>query len=102
MYRVWYWAVIQRDSDGSFIARLYDMPDVAAQGVSEKEAIEGLQVLAADHVRQLAESGHSPPQPRRTSELPTGVQTKEFSRALIPVDVARAVVRPNARSNVKT
>src|SRR5260221_410493 len=101
MYRAWYWALIERDLYGSFIARLHDIPEVAATGASEKEAVESLKVLASDYVRQLVESGNSPPRASQMSEIPSGAQPKEFGRSLISVEMARASARPNAKSNAK-
>jgi predicted RNase H-like HicB family nuclease len=97
MYRVWYWALIERDSGGRFIARLHDLPNVAADGATEGEAIANLKLIANDHIRQLCESGSRPPRASQTSEIPRTILTKEFSRALIPIDVARALARPNAK-----
>jgi predicted RNase H-like HicB family nuclease len=39
MYRVWYWAMIDREYDGRFIASIPDLEDLAAHGNSEKDAV---------------------------------------------------------------
>src|SRR5262245_4622476 len=38
MYRIWYWATIDRESDGRFIASIPDLGDLAAYGDSDKDA----------------------------------------------------------------
>jgi hypothetical protein len=35
MYRVWYWAIVDRESDGRFIASIPDLGDLAADGKNE-------------------------------------------------------------------
>src|SRR5262249_15781785 len=36
MYRIWYWATIDRESDGRFIASIPDLGDLAAYSDSDK------------------------------------------------------------------
>jgi hypothetical protein len=50
MYRVWYWAMIDRESDGRFIASIPDLGDLAAYGENEKEAVVHVAALAAAHI----------------------------------------------------
>jgi hypothetical protein len=40
MYRVWYWATVDRESDGRFIASIFDLEDLAAYGLTDKDAVE--------------------------------------------------------------
>jgi hypothetical protein len=60
MYRVWYWAMIDRESDGRVIASIPDLGDLAAYGDTDKDAVA--------HVTDLAhgwpESGASIPHSR--------------------------------------
>ena len=101
MYKVWYWTLVDRDSDGRFIASVPDLEDVAAYGASEKDALANVTHLAEEHVRALVESGQMAPRASRASEMPSATRSKEFARALIPVDVARAAVTPSAAYNVR-
>ena len=39
MYRVWYWAMIDRESNGRFIASIPDLGDLAAHGHTDKDAV---------------------------------------------------------------
>jgi hypothetical protein len=39
MYRIWYWAIVDRESDGRFIASIPDLGDLAAYGENEKAAV---------------------------------------------------------------
>jgi predicted RNase H-like HicB family nuclease len=41
MYRVWYWAMIDRESDGCFIASIPDLGDLTAYGDTDKDAVRG-------------------------------------------------------------
>jgi hypothetical protein len=56
MYRVWYWAMVDREHDGRFIASIPDLGDLAAYGENEKDAVAHVATLAADHVRAIVES----------------------------------------------
>jgi predicted RNase H-like HicB family nuclease len=96
MYKVWYWTMVDRDSEGRFIASIPDLVDVAAYGVTEKDALANVTQLAEEHVRALVEAGQSAPRASRAAEMPSATRSKEFGRALIPVDIGRAAVRPSA------
>jgi predicted RNase H-like HicB family nuclease len=96
MFRVWYWAVIDRESQGRFIANIPDLGDLAAYGESEKEAVAHVAELASAHVRALVESGASAPTARPAAELPNVIRSKEIGRSLIPVELGRAATTPSA------
>ena len=98
MYRVWYWAMIDRESDGRFIAIIPDLGDLAASGENEKDAVAHVAVLAADHVRAVVESGQPAPRARQAAELPSNIRSKEVGRSLIPVEVGRAAAKAGAPS----
>ena len=49
MYRVWYWAMVDRETDGRFIASIPDLGDLAAYGENEKDAVAHVAELAANH-----------------------------------------------------
>jgi predicted RNase H-like HicB family nuclease len=51
MYRVWYWAMIDRESDGRVVASVPDLDDVAVSASTEKDALAHLTGLAAERVR---------------------------------------------------
>ncbi len=61
MYRIWSWAMIDREHDGRFIASIPDLGDLAAYGENEKDAVAHVAVLAADHERGVVESGQPAP-----------------------------------------
>ena len=63
MYKVWYWTLVDRDSEGRFIASIPDLVDVAAYGASEKDALANVAQLAEEHVRAIVESGQRRPAP---------------------------------------
>jgi len=86
MYRVWYWAMVDREHDGRFVASIPDLGDLAAYGENEKDAVAHVAELAAEHVRALEESGQPVPRPRQASEMPTTLQAK-IGRAMISVPV---------------
>jgi predicted RNase H-like HicB family nuclease len=51
MYRVWYWATIDRENDGRFVASIPDLWDLAAYGDTDKDAIAHVTELASERVR---------------------------------------------------
>jgi predicted RNase H-like HicB family nuclease len=65
MYRVWYWAMVDRETDGRFIASIPDLGDLAAYGENEKDAVAHVAELAAGHVRAIVESGQPAPRARK-------------------------------------
>ncbi len=71
MYRIWYWAMIDRGSDGRFIASVPDLGDLAAYGDTDKDAVR-----------------------RQSSEMPSHIRSKEVGRAIIPVEVGRREAWP--------
>jgi predicted RNase H-like HicB family nuclease len=98
MYRVWYWAIVDRESDGRFLASIPDLGDLAAYGDTEKDAVAHVAELAAEHVRPLVESGQQAPRARHASEMPSAIRSKEIGRVMISVDVGRAAARPSPPS----
>ena len=68
MYRVWYWAMIDRDSDGRVVASVPDLDDVAVSASTEKDALAHLTVLAAERVRAAVEGGQRVPGRRHFTE----------------------------------
>jgi predicted RNase H-like HicB family nuclease len=61
MYRVWYWAMVDRETDGRLIASIPDLEDLAAYGENEKDAVAHVGELAAGHVRAIVKSGQPAP-----------------------------------------
>jgi hypothetical protein len=51
MYRIWYWATIDREYDGRFIASMPDLWDLAAYGAMDKEAVAHVTDLGGQRVR---------------------------------------------------
>ena len=92
MYRIWYWAVIDRESDGRFIASIPDLEDLAAYGETDKDAVAHVTDLAAAHVLALVEGGQAAPRARPASEMPSS--SRSIGRAMIPVEVGRAAAKP--------
>ena len=69
MYRVWYWAMIDRESNGRFIASIPDLGDLAAHGHTDKDAVAHVTELAAERVRAAIDDGQPVP-PRRQCAAP--------------------------------
>lgn len=89
MYRIWYWATIDRESDGRFVAHIPDLGDLAAHGNSDKDAVAHVTDLARQQVRTVVEAGQPAPPRRQFHELPSPLRAKELGRAIIPVEVER-------------
>jgi predicted RNase H-like HicB family nuclease len=94
MYRVWYWAMIDREHDGRFIASIPDLWDLAAYGDTDKDAIAHVTELASERVRAALDDGQRVPPRRQCSVLPSHIRTKEVGRAMIPVEVGRREAWP--------
>jgi len=94
MYRVWYWAMIDRESDDRFIASIPDLGDLAASGDTDKDAIAHVTHLASEHVRADVDDGQPVPQRRHFSEMPSNIRSKEVGRVIIPVEVGRRKAWP--------
>jgi predicted RNase H-like HicB family nuclease len=94
MYRVWYWAMIDRESDGRFLASIPDLEDLAAYGDTDKDAVAHVTDLASERVRAAVEDGRPVPQRRQFSEMPTHIRSKEVRRAIIPMEVGRREAWP--------
>jgi predicted RNase H-like HicB family nuclease len=90
MYKMWYWMLIDRESDGRFVASVPDLEDIAAWGPTDKEAVGHATQLARDHVRALQENGQPVPLARSASEMPSSTRPREIGRAMISVEVGRA------------
>ena len=95
MYRVWYWAMIDRENDGRFVASIPDLWDVAGYGATDKAAVAHVTDLASERVRAAVDDGQAVPRRRQFSEMPTHIRSKEVGRAIIPVEVGRREVWPN-------
>jgi predicted RNase H-like HicB family nuclease len=94
MYRVWYWAVIDRENDGRFVASIPDLWDLAAYGDTDKDAVAHVTDLAAERVRAAVDDGQPVPRRRQFSEMPNHIRSKEVGRAIIPVEVGRREAWP--------
>ena len=94
MYRVWYWAIVDRENDGRFIASIPDLGDLAAYGDTDKEAVAHVTDLAAERVRTTIDDGQPVPPRRQFREMPSHVRSKEVWRAIIPVEVGRREAWP--------
>jgi predicted RNase H-like HicB family nuclease len=89
MYRIWYWATIDRESDGRFVAHIPDLGDLAAYGRSDKDAVAHVTDLARQQVRTAVEAGQPAPPRRHFNEMPSHLHSKELGHAIIPVEVER-------------
>jgi predicted RNase H-like HicB family nuclease len=95
MYRIWYWATVDRESDGRFIASIPDLGDLAAYGDTDKDAVAHVTDLAGERVRAVVEGGQPVPPRRHSSEMPSQIRrSKEVGRAIIPVEVERRAAWP--------
>jgi predicted RNase H-like HicB family nuclease len=81
MKSIWYWTVLDRESDG-FIASVPDLGGLAAYGANEKEAVAHVAERASEYVRALLESGKPVPRARHATEMPS---TLKIGRAMICV-----------------
>ena len=90
----WYWAIVDRETDGRFIASIPDLGDLAAYGDTDKDAVAHVTDLAAERVRAAIDDGQPVPPRRQFREMPSHVRSKEVWRAIIPVEVGRREAWP--------
>jgi predicted RNase H-like HicB family nuclease len=101
MYRVWYWAMIDPESDGRFIASIPDLGTRPAYGDTDKDAVAHVTELAGEHVRAAVDDGQPVPQRRHFSEMPSHIRSKEVGRTIIPVEVDRRAAANSALSHAR-
>jgi predicted RNase H-like HicB family nuclease len=94
MYRVWYWAMIDRENDGRFVASIPDLWDIAAYGDTDKDAVSHVTELAGERVRAVMDDGRPVPPRRHSSEMASHNRSKDVGRAIIPVQVDRRAAWP--------
>ena len=102
MYRIWYWARIDRESDGQFTASIPDLGDLAAHGDTGKDAVAHVTDLAREHVRAAVEGGEPLPRRRQFTDMPSLVRSREIGRAIIPVEVERKAAWPTPPYHMST
>jgi predicted RNase H-like HicB family nuclease len=90
-----YWATIDREYDGRFVASIPDLWDLAAHGDTDKDAVAHVTELAGERVRAAVDDGQPVPPRRHSSEMPSHIRRfKEVGRAIIPVEVGRTAAWP--------
>ena len=94
MYRIWFWAMINRETDGRFVASIPDLGDLAAYGDTAKAAVAHVTDLAREHIRAAVDSGEPVPPRRHYNEMPSHLRSKEIGRAIIPIEVERGAAWP--------
>jgi predicted RNase H-like HicB family nuclease len=94
MYRIWYWAMIDRETNGRFVASIPDLGDLAAYGDTDKDAVAHVTELARESVQAAVENGQPVPRQRHYNEMPSFLRSKEIGRAIIPVEVERGAAGP--------
>jgi predicted RNase H-like HicB family nuclease len=87
MFDVWYWAILEKNKEGRYFPHVPDLPGATAAGETEREVLESIAEIAADHVRDLVEDGHEVPKARSNDEIERDPDVSEVGRVAIPVDV---------------
>ncbi len=83
-----YYSVIERATDGRFVAWVPDLPGVAITGESEAEVIRGLSQTIRQCVRDLIIDGKPVPKPRALELLHpdlTGKDGRRLHRMLLVI-----------------
>jgi predicted RNase H-like HicB family nuclease len=86
--------MIERESDGRFVARIPDLGDLAAYGDTDRDAVAHVTELARESVRATVDGGQPIPMRRHYNEMPSYLRSKEIGRAIIPVEVVRSAAWP--------
>lgn len=89
----YYWAIIEKSTDG-FHAFLPDLPGATAAGDSVEEALRWLAEIAADHIRDARErGGEGPPEATKLEDIPHDPEVTEYGRVLLPVELPAKAVK---------
>ena len=83
----YYWAIVEKSTDG-FYAFLPDLPGAVAAGESAEEAQRWLAEIAADYIRDAKErGGENPPAATKLEDIPHDPEAPEYGRVLLPVEI---------------
>lgn len=89
----YYWAIIEKSTDG-FYAFLPDLPGCTAAGDSVEEALRWLTEFAADYVRDGKErGGEEPPEATKLEDIAHDPEAPEYGRVLLPVELPAKAVK---------
>ena len=89
----YYWAIIEKSTDG-FYAFLPDLPGATATGDSVEEALRWLAEIAADHIRDGKErGGEDPPEATKLEDIPHDPEIREYGRVLLLVELPAKAVK---------
>ncbi|MGQ0580785.1 MAG: type II toxin-antitoxin system HicB family antitoxin [Reyranella sp.] len=87
----YYWAIIEKSTDG-FYAFLPDLPGATAAGDSVEEALRWLAEIAADYVRDGKErGGENPPEATKLEDIAHDPEAPEYGRVLLAVELPAPV-----------
>lgn len=89
----YYWAIVEKSTDG-FYAFLPDLPGATAAGDSVEEALRWLAEFAADYIRDAKErGGENPPEATKLEDIPHDPEAPEYGRVLLPVELPAKSVK---------
>jgi predicted RNase H-like HicB family nuclease len=89
----YYWAIVEKSTDG-FYAFLPDLPGATAAGESVEEALRWLAEFAADHIRDSKErDGRNPPEATKLEDIAHDPEAPEYGRVLLPVELPAKAVK---------
>lgn len=77
-----YTAILRRDEDGDFVARIDELPGCSAHGHTQGEALERLEEAKRLWIEDAIENGHSVPVPAAEAALPSGKWVQRVPRSL--------------------
>lgn len=90
-----YTAVVRRDEDGDYVARIDELPGCATHGKSPKEAMQNLEEVKRAWIEDCLNEGDPIPEPATRDVLPSG---KWLQR--VPKTLHRDLIRLAQRENV--
>lgn len=94
----WYFAVLERNSDGRYFAHLPDLQGVVAAGESAGDVLQELSERAARYLLDLAKHSEKIPEPRDYDQLTAG-EKFEGQTALVPVTLPGRAVKISISMN---
>lgn len=94
----WYFAVLEKNSEGRYFAHIPDLPGVVASGEGAGDALQELSERAARYLLDLARHSEKIPEPRDYDQL-FGAEKIEGQTVLVPVTVPGRAVKISISMN---
>jgi len=80
-----YYSVVERTSDGRFVAWVPDLPGISISGETEQDVIRALSQTIRQCVRDMIIDGKPVPRARSADDMPRGTPGRRLHRLLLVI-----------------